>query len=209
MLIWAGLLALPVYDLEVGARLALFLPLPALVLLLFHLSNARRPRLALAFAGASLAAMLLMAFGEIMSLARLYPDKAAIEAELADAKARFDLGDEDFVLAPYGTGPACNWFLGTQAGLVTSLERADFERYRRVFVLNTGERPLTTDELAGGRTFLDERARYGAMRRDVPLPPGTVPAHPYRHFTLVELETAPAAWRFDDEGRWLGWAPID
>ena len=207
-LLLAYLLVLPLLDLDMVPRLALFLPLPVLAVLAFHLrhggpSKRRSAAVVLAAAGS-----LLMVFGETMSLLRLDPAKHEVHAELRDARQRLALSEKDFVLTQYGVNPICNWFLGTPSGLVTAFHRDDLSRYDRVFVLNLpGAREPEARPGQDGAIYVDESERYLAMRQNVPVPGDWQPVYEYEHLELYEVEALPSLWMFDSTGDWIGWKP--
>ncbi len=207
--LFAYLLILPFFDLEVLPRFLLFLPLPALVVLGYELryrKPARFPRLVLGLASAG---VLLLVFGEAMDLARRAPNKEEIHRELMDLRSRFKLSTDDLVLTTYGVNPICNWFLGTSSGLVTAFDKGDLETYDRVYVLNPSEeRPAATPDNArdGDRlTFLTPQDRALAMRQRIPLPIASKPVFASDHLELYELQTVPEIWLFDAEGKWIGY----
>ncbi len=203
-LLWSWLLVFPLIDLDVVPRLVLYLPLPALVIAAFHFRCGGRRKLQVAIAGLAAAGALLMTVGEIMNLVMLYPQKDEIHAELRDLRLRYDLSDDDFVLTQYAVNPACNWFLGTSAGLITAFNRNDADAADRLFVLNL-PKSRTVDDAAVDGTVVTEKQRYQVMRRNVPLPPGLEPARGFEHLSWYELESVPDTWRFDERGDWIGW----
>ena len=205
-LLLAYLLVLPVLDLDVVPRLVLFMPLPALAVLAFHLRHGRPTKLRFAAVGLAAAGALLMVFGETMNLLRLYPDKNEVHAELRDARQRLALSEKDFVLTQYGVNPICNWFLGTPSGLVTAFNRDDLSRYDRVFVLNLpGAREPEALPGQDGVTYASESERYVAVRQNIPVPGDWQPIREYKHLELYEVEALPSLWTFDEAGDWIGW----
>lgn len=210
-LLFAMGLVLPCWSLEVLPRFVLFLPLPLLFVLGFHIAPGRRPRLARLAVAAALAACVALVAGETANLLRPVPDKAAVRAELAALDEALDLGPNDLVIAPYAVAPVANWFLGARSSLVTAVNREDFERYERVFVLNTGwEQATAPGEL---EHIVSEADRYRATRRAVPLPSAAEQGTPaetlrsfdaYRQFAFHQLLEVPDNWRFDAGGRWSG-----
>ncbi len=199
------LLVFPGFDLDVVPRLILFMPLPLLVVIAYHLQYRPRKRqnnVILGVATLGIAALLL---GEVMNLVLLYPDKTAMRAELADVKARYQLSAEDFVLTQYGVNPACNWFLGTRAGLITAFNKGQWKSYRRLFVLNPAESIQTSVGHSGQTLALKEPERYAVMRRNIVLPPDLEPRIKYQYFQFIELQEIPENWLFDAQGNWTGW----
>ena len=205
-LLLAYLLVLPVLDLDIVPRLVLFMPLPALAVLTFHLRHGRPSKLRLAAVGLAAAGSFLMVFGETMNLLRLYPDKNEVHVELRDARQRLALSQKDFVLTQYGVNPICNWFLGTPSGLVTAFNRDDLSRYDRVFVLNLpGAREPEALPGQDGAIYASESERYMAVRQNIPVPGDWQPVGGYERLELYEVEALPSLWTFDEAGDWIGW----
>jgi hypothetical protein len=213
-LFWLGnvfavyLLVLPVIDLQIVPRLILFMPMPLLVVVNYHLKyheGQRANRLLVSLASLGAAVMLL---GDAQNIFRLYPDKDEIHAELMDLRERIRFSENDFVLTNYGVNPVCNWFLGSKSGLITAFNTNDRASYDRLFVLNTAEisRPGAGENPEKDRhTFLTEKEKYAAMRQSIPLPADAKPLGLYRHLEIYELLELPGNWLIDTEGNWIGW----
>ncbi|WP_428267854.1 hypothetical protein [Haliangium sp.] len=205
--LFAYLLVLPVFDLDVVPRFVLFLPLPALVVLGFVLAHHAKGRLGAVLVGISALGVAALLLGETMNLALREPNKDAVHAELLALKQRHRLGRDDFVLARYGVTPICNWFLGTRAGLITSFRERDLRVHERVFVLNPRQGALGPEPGPGGRAgeFREKRA-YWTTRRNVVLPDDAEPFAGTEHVDLYELHALPDNWVLDDAGRWIGYS---
>ncbi|MDJ0698808.1 MAG: hypothetical protein QNJ07_03040 [Woeseiaceae bacterium] len=204
-LLWSWLLVFPLLDLDIMPRLVLFLPLPALVIAAFHFRYGGRRKLQVALASLAAAGVLLMTSGEVINLVMLYPGKDEIHAELRDLRDRYDLTSNDYVLTQYAVNPACNWFLGTRAGLITAFDRKDFGAANRLFVLNLPY-SRAAEDVAANHVVTSETERYEVMRRNIPMPAGAEPDGRYKHLQWYELESVPYNWRFDDNGDWIGWS---
>ena len=159
----------------------------------------------IAIASLAAAGALLMTISEAISLVMVYPEKDEIHAELRDLRDRYDLTRNDFVLTQYAANPACNWFLGTRAGLITAFNRSDFDTANRVFVLNLPRARTMEDEVASG-AVMNEAERYRVLRRNIPMPAVTDPAGGYEHLSWYILESLPDDWHFDEHGDWVGWS---
>ena len=203
-LLWPCLLVFPLIDLDILPRLVLFMPLPALVVAAFHFRCSGRYMLRVSIATLAAAGALVLTFGEAMNLAMLSPEKDEIHAELRDLRDRYDLTSNDFVLTQYAVNPACNWFLGTRAGLITAFNLNDFDAANRVFVLNLPHARTTEDDLANSAA-MTETEYDEVMRRNIPMPLGAEPDGRYAHIEWYELKSVPESWRFDDDGDWVGW----
>ena len=121
MLLWLGLLALPLWPGEIGLRLLLFMPLGAVCLLVLML-RMLEGRMLRALAAMSTAVFCLMSIGEAASVYMVYPNKEKIAEQLAAANEKYNLSQGDLVITPYGVSPIANWFLGTGASIVTAME---------------------------------------------------------------------------------------
>ncbi len=208
-ILFAYALVAPIIDVAVLPRLVLFMPLPAIPILGYTMRYAS-PRWRWALGGAPLLGALLMLVGEMVSLAMMYPDKDNIYAELVQVRQDYALSTDDFIIAPYGVPPICNWFLGTRAGLVTSFNRSDVDKYTRVFVLNPAELQPAVATRGGSaeRIVETDMQRYQVMRSAVPIATDSTnvdESASYRYFNLTRLDGMPPRWIFDDSGNWIGW----
>lgn len=208
MLLWLGLLAMPLWPGDIGLRLLLFMPLGA-VCLLALLLQMLEGRMLRALAAITTVVFCLMSVGEAMSVYMVYPNKDEIAKEMAEAADKYGLSQNDLVITPYGVTPVANWFLGTRASLVTAVERDMVSRFERVFVLNTLERPAP--ELASGdcRLVRSDDDRYRATRHDTPIGNEAERDPDFSTFALYLLGAFPEDWVFDDQGRWLGWGDCE
>ena len=205
VILWLGLLAMPLWPGEIGARLMLFMPLGALILLVLSLSIFREARIVRYVAVAATLAFGLTSIGEAVSLSMRYPNKAQISSQLAAVAEEYRLSRDDLVITPYGANPIANWFLGTKGSLVTAIQRDVLERYDRVFILNTLERRAPELETGECRLIQSEYERYWATRHDTPLDDGAALDPDYDMFAFHELEQLPGTWVFDRGGLWAGW----
>lgn len=205
VILWMGLLAMPLWPGEIGMRLTLFMPLGAVVLLIHFLSTFQDAKLLRYAAVVVTLGFSLAGIGEAVSLSMTYPNKAQTSSQLAAVAEDYRLSRDDLVITPYGVNPIANWFLGTRGSLLTAVQQDVLEHYDRIFVLNTLERrapELKPDEC---RLAQSEYDRYWATRHDIPLGAGAVPDSDYDRFALYQLEKLPENWVFDQEGRWTGW----
>lgn len=201
-LLFSWLLVAPVTDLDILPRLVLFLPFPVLILLAFALRHGRRPRLSRLLVGLAGLGSAILVIGESQQLLRGHAYNTESHRELQQLHVRYQLGETDLVIAPYAVAPAMNWFLGTRAGLVTAINKQDFERFERVFVLNTGREQAP--DWQGSVTVENAAARYRLMRQPVPLPENTRAKQGFEYFNFYRLESVPENWIFDETGRWSG-----
>ncbi len=205
-LVFAYLLVLPLFHVDVLPRFVLFMPLPVAVLVAYYLRLGSRNWLKTTIVGMAAAGAVMMTLGETMSVLRLYPDKDEVHAELIDAREALQLGENDFVLTQYAVNPICNWFLRTPSGLVTAFNRHDAELYERVFVLNLPQaRAMSDDTAVGDVMYRSGAERYQAMRQNIFVPASWLPVNNYDKFALYEVESLPAEWLFDGQGDWVGY----
>jgi hypothetical protein len=129
---------------------------------------------------------------------------SAAHADLISLKQSQGLGPEDLVVAPTGAEHAANWFLGTKAGVVTTLRQHDFSNYRRVYVLNPIQGELNFRDLAGMVPDTPEKA-YLIMRRNIPAPANAKNILISEELEFWLLPESPKEWRFDAAGRWDGY----
>lgn len=200
-LLFCFLLVLPVLDEALMGRLANFLPVPLLVAL-FHverraLSAARSRRL---LAGVAAAGALVLAVGEVVGSRIGNRGHQEVSRDLVTLAAGDALGPDDLVITRTGAEHVVNWFFGVRAGVVTSLDRGDFETYRRVWVLNPLPASSGADEIEELRAD-DPAERYELMLSNVPRPHSIEPFLVTENLELFELSTPPAGWVFDAAGR--------
>jgi hypothetical protein len=98
----------------------------------------------------------------------------------------------------------CNWLFEVKAGVITSLNRDDFDRYNRIFIFNPIQGGLR-GEGSDPRTADSEADRYLFMRRNIPRSRNTEPVFASKHLELFHLEEPPQEWVFGQDGRWRGY----
>jgi hypothetical protein len=198
--LFAYLLVLPLFDLDLVPRFILFLPIPAIVILSYYVGSLEKGPLVIVLIGLASAGVTAMLFGEVMNLIFQAPHKEAIHRELANLEEQYALNENDFILTRYGVNPICNWFLGTRSGLITSLHQDDFRAYDRVFVLNPSQGSMVPAQVRRG----EAKDACRIMRSNVPLPADIRPLTETEHLSFYELPAVPGTWRFNDDGNWIG-----
>ncbi|MCB0636840.1 MAG: hypothetical protein KDC54_09505 [Lewinella sp.] len=205
LIIWAYLLILPVYDQLLLGRLALFLPLPLLLILAYLLTYANwKPWLRTALVTLVIAGTGLLLFGEFMSRQQHNPNKTEIYADLLTLKAKVDFSPDDLILARNGVEHVGNWFLGARAGVITALQREDFDTYARIFILNPAEGRFDPSAF-DGRQAAHEADRYFFMLHNIPPPAGADTLYRSPYLELFRLPEPPTEWVFDETGQWMGY----
>jgi hypothetical protein len=209
--LFAYILVLPLFDLDLVPRFILFLPLPAMVILNYCLRFQAKGRLGIVLVVLASVGTAVMVAGETMELLFRSPDKRAIHRELLDLKDQYQLTENDFVLTRYGVNPICNWFLGTKSGLITAVHRDDIESYDRFFVLNPARGSMASAPTRSGDgtgpVLPSQKKAYVAMRSDVPLPVGIRPLVETEHLSFYRLRSMPETWQFDGDGNWMATIP--
>lgn len=206
-ILFAWALVAPVWSLEAIPRLLLFAPLPLLFVLAFQLRHGTALRLHRLLVASAAAGCALLLVGETVSLAVMGRGHAEIHTGLRELRERHALTGDDLVITEYGVNAISNWFLGTRASLITSVQLDDFARPGRIFVLvPTAGHPTSTSEAGDGDSrFVTPAERYRAMRQRVQLPASLHPLGEHDAIALYRLDGPPENWAFDEAGRWVGW----
>ena len=190
-ILFPALLLLPIVDERLMSRMVLFLSLPLLVIV----AHLERHSLAGPWrrkAGLTLIAVAVVALacGEIVSSRVSNANHAAVLADLEALRARQFFHAGDLILAKTGAEHIANWFFEVEAGVITSLSLADFEKYSEIYVLNPIEGELDFTGLEG-ITATRETDRYLFMRRSIPRPPEIEPLFESENLELFRLDEPP------------------
>lgn len=202
----AYLLAAPFVDTAVIPRFLLFLPMPALVILAGLLRTAGSRFLRTGPALVLVLVCMAMMTGEVMGVVMRNSAHRAAHAELVRLRESGIVSSDDLIVTSYGVNPICNWFLRTKSSLITAFETDDLEDHRRVFVLVTETAALDdlpVDRDGDGR--LSDVEKYYAARRPLEVPSGARSVFKGESFEMFELTAVPDNWKFDGEGRWIGY----
>ncbi|MEZ5425146.1 MAG: hypothetical protein R2747_02670 [Pyrinomonadaceae bacterium] len=205
--IFVYLIAAPVLDLDLVVRFILFSPISFIIILIYLLKHLQSEWLKRALVGLFLLISLTTAFGEVMGVFMRNADNRSIEREMVSIRNRQIFRPDDFVITKYGVNPICNWFFETKSGLITSLNREDFKRYGKIYILNPKEGELSSEaiEKLTGRTIRTEAEKYQIMRNNILVPKDAKPVLQTDNLEIFELESPPADWAFDSEGNWIGY----
>ncbi len=204
-ILFAYLLLLPVYDRQLWARFILFLSIPLLIIILYlfkYSAWGRRVKTALAVAISFGAA--LMVFGEYMSLKMHGKDQEAILLSLQEMHHKARFGPDDLVITKNGAEHICNWFFGTKAGVITALNRKDFDAYQSIYILNPIEGSLDFRDVYGKRAD-NEAHRYIFMMRNIPVPRQATRVYESSYLELFKIERPPEEWEYDADGNWMSY----
>jgi len=198
-LIFSYLLVLPIYDQLLLGRFSLYLTL-ALAFVLFLTLQYAAPKLIIRriVLGLSLAGVLLIAFGELMSRTFHNRNKEDVFADIVALKEEISLNENDLIIARNGVEHISNWFLGTRSCIITSFNQNDFDKYDRVFILNPSEAGM----IIQGKPN-EGINRYNLMLGNVPVPENGETVYSTQTLNLIKVSAPPDEWIFDDEGRWV------
>jgi hypothetical protein len=204
-ILFAYLLALPVIDPLVLARFSLFLSLPFLVILFYLLDYSgwknwlKNGVVILAGLGA-----LMLLFGEWMSLQMQDRNKEAVYEDLMEMDQQISFSSNDLVLTKNGAEHICNWFLETKAGMITSMNKKDFNTYDNIYILNPIQGQLNFTDIQG-KTATNEADRYLFMMRNIPQPENAVKLYETQYMELLKIDSPPEEWIYDSEGYWISY----
>lgn len=200
-----GLLIFPLWDQQLMGRLALFLSVPLLVIFIYHEKYGfRNTKLKTGFHILMAVGVVVLAFGEVMSAKFHNRHHKGIWRDIEALQAQRNFGTQDLVIAPTGAEHICNWFFNVKAGVITSFQKQDFEKYNRIYVLNPIQGKLNFRDIEG-RTAESEGDRYLFMRRNIPKPQDVTPLFDTQNIELFELKEPPDEWHFTSDGRWNGY----
>ncbi len=204
-IVFSYLLLLPVYDKLLFGRFALYLSIPVLFLLFFHINYVfkktwlKNSLLILASTGT-----IAVGLGEVMSLKFHNRNKDQIFADLMQLKERHVITRDDLVLTKNGAEHICNWFLDVKAGLITSLNKVDFNNYNNIYVLNPIQGSLNFEGIEN-TTAENETDRYRFMMRNIPKPDGVESLYESKYIQFYKLERPPTEWLYDEQGNWISY----
>ncbi len=207
LLIFAYLLILPVWDQEhhLMGRLALFLPLPFLIIFLFlEKYTFRKVWLKRAVPALIVVGVLMMTFGEIMSSKFHNRNGAEIFADIQALGKQQNFQDNDLIITLNGAEHISNWFLNVKAGVIPSLTLVDFQRYENIYVLNPIQGSLNFNDIQG-KEIQRASDKYIFMLRNIPRPANIEPLYQSEHIEFFRLPAPPKEWLFDNAGRWIGY----
>ena len=198
-LVFCYVLVLPIYDQLLLGRFSLYLTLPFSIVLFLTLQyTSPRVLIRKIVLGFSSFAILLMVFGEFMSLKFQNRNKEEVFSDINQLKTIVNPSKNDLIIARNGVEHISNWFLGTKACIITSFNKKDFNRYERVFILNPTERGMILQGRAN-----EGIDRYNIMLANVPEPANGIVVFSTQHLELIEITEPPNEWVFDDKGNWL------
>jgi hypothetical protein len=200
------LLVLPLWDRLLFGRFTLFFSIPLLFLAALHIKFAiQESWLKSSLVWLALLGTLLMTLGEFMSEKFHQRNKEEIFTDLMTMKRRHDFRPNDLILTKNGAEHICNWFLNVKAGVITSLNKEDFERYGSIFILNPIEGKLNFQGIEG-REATNEMDRYLFMMRNIPQPGAAALLYKSEYMELSRVDEPPQEWKYDSEGNWIAYS---
>ena len=199
------LLLLPVYDQLLLARFAVYLSIPILFIVVYLLKFSNwRSVYKTVMVAVLMIGILTMAFGEYMSLKMHGRNNQEIFADLMSVKQRVKFNKNDLIITKNGAEHICNWFLGTKSGVITALNKNDFELYGNIYLLNPIEGQLNFSGIEGKRAD-NEKDRYLFMLRNIPRPQNATMIYESEYMQLLKLEAPPGEWKYHENGYWLSY----
>jgi hypothetical protein len=150
-------------------------------------------------------AVVLIAIGELVNTKIHNKNHEATFTDIQKMKNQQKFNPNDLIITQTGADHVCNWFLGVKAGVITSLNIKDFNRYNKIYVLNT-----IFDEQAGikskGETYENESDKYSKMFKTIVVPNYIVPVFKTEYLVLYPIESPINEWKFNNEGDWIGYS---
>ncbi|MCB1023981.1 MAG: hypothetical protein KDB79_06320, partial [Acidobacteria bacterium] len=209
-IIFCYLIVSPFADTDVVPRLFLFIMVPIIVILGFHFKYQNRRWLNVGAALILTLTSLVMAFGEVMGIVMRNADQKAAQAQILALKNKHDFSPNDLIITKYGVTEIANWFFTTKSTLITSLEKSDFEKYGKVYVLNPIEGSVISDARDENTDigYKTDAEKYRLSRRNIIVRPFLKPVFTSHHFELFEIGTPPENWKFDESGKWIGYTKV-
>lgn len=204
-IIFIYLLMMPIYDQLLFGRLALYTYLPLLFIITFILQFSinktwiRKGILIIVVFGA-----LLMAFGEFMNDKFRNRDVDKIYNDLLKIKEKQNFHSNDLIITKYGAEHVCIWFLETKAGLITSLNISDFDKYENIYILNPIENSFNNEENKNYEE-LNRLNEFQIMSQNIMKPKDAEIIYKSEYIQLLFLDSVPEEWKFDLNGNWISY----
>ena len=201
-------LVLPIYDQLLLARFFIFLSLPLLVVIVYTLRySAWSAWIKQCTVAAVSLGILILAFGEIMSVQMHEKNKDEVLKEMVEMKEQIRFDSNDLIITKNGAEHICNWFLGTKAGLIPTLNRKDFGRYNTVYILNPIQGQLNFENIENKRAD-NETDRYIFMMRNIPKPKNAITVFKTENIELLRIDSAPSEWEYNSSGYWMSYGKM-
>jgi len=167
-------------------RFGFFLPLPALFIFIYiikyYVNETWVKNIVLGF---MVVATLGIGLGDTV---RAYSNRQINEAifeDLMSLKDKVNFTKNDLIITRNGVEHISIWFLNTKSSIITSFNKADFQKYNRVFILNPTE---------GMK-----------MSSNIQVPSNATNIYISEYIKLYELESQPTEWVFNDKGNWINY----
>ena len=204
-IIFCYLLVLPVWEMLLMARFVLFLSIPLLIIFAFQNEYViKRVWIKYSVLSIIFSGILLMAFGEILSTKFHGRDNDEIYADLMALKRDQIFQKNDLVITKNGAEHICIWFLNVKSGVITSLNRSDFDKYDNIYVLNPIEGELNFQGIENKKAT-NETDKYIFMLRNIPKPENAVTIYESEYIEFFRLDASPLKWSYDSAGNWIGY----
>lgn len=204
-ILFCYLLVLPIIDQQLMSRLSSFVTIPLIIIFAYSEKYSfKKPWLKTGSVAIVALMVVFLAFGELVSSRIHARNNEAILADIEMMQATHEFGSNDLIITRTGADHVCNWFLGVKAGVITSVNLEDFERYDKIYVLNPLDGRGDYASVETGKVE-SEADKYRYMFRTIPKPDDVEFIFETEHLELFELELPPSEWSFNADGDWNGY----
>ncbi len=209
-IIFIYLLLFPLFDVDLIVRFILFISLPIIIIQIYLLKYLQRNWVKNALVGLFVLVCATMTFGEVMGVLMRNANNRLIHQEIVTIKNKHIFESNDFVITKYGVNPICNWFFEIKSGLITSLNKTDFQNHRKVYILNPIEGRISPETVKNltNKPIITESEKYEVMRNNIIIPKQAKPVYTSETIEIFELESPPKNWKFDSNGNWVGYSNL-
>jgi hypothetical protein len=201
-------LMFPFIDVDLTVRFILFISIPILIIQIYLLKCLEVRWLINSMVGVFILVCLIMATGETMGIIMRHENNLQIEKDIKAIQNKELFKPNDFIITNYGVNPLCNWFFETKSGLITSLEKKDFDKFDKIYILTPSSGQMSPDqrEEISGKIIKTESDKYQIMRSNVLIPNNAKSLIINDNFEIFEIDSPPENWIFDSNGKWIGYA---
>ena len=207
-ILFCGLLVTPLLDHHLMARLASFMSIPLLIILIFNEKYGfKRVWLKRWLYVLMVVGVMFLAIGELMSSKIHNKNNQQIFVDINRLKSQYYFDENDLIITKTGAEHICNWFLGVKSGVITTLNLRDFEKYDDIYILNPIQGELNFGGLEN-RNVITESDKYFFMQRNIPKPESAEILFKSDNIELYRLKLLPTEWDFNNKGDWNGYIAI-
>ena len=201
------LLLFPLLDVDLLVRFILFIPISVIIIQIYLFKYLRKKWIKNVLVGLFLFVCATTAFGEFMGIFMRNANNKQIQQEIGSIKDKGIFLPNDFVITKYAVNPMCNWFFNTKAGLITSLNKEDFNKHRKIFILNPTDGQIPKENLKNlvNKKIETEADKYEIMRSNILIPNRSNQILQTENIEIYEIKSPPENWKFDSNGYWVGY----